>query len=72
MPKSRKPTAHDDAGARTRPGVAERAAAWRDAADEAETLAALEEYRRTDISYSVDEAKAELDRLIGERRARKA
>ena len=40
--------------------------------DHAEALAALEEYRRTGVSYSVDQAVAELDRLIAERRARKA
>ncbi len=53
------------------PGVEEAAAAYDDR-DHAEALAALEEYRRTGVSYPVDEAVAELDRLIAERRARKA
>jgi hypothetical protein len=53
------------------PGVEEAPAACDDC-DHAEALAALEEYRRTGVSYSVDQAVAELDRLIAERRARKA
>jgi hypothetical protein len=53
------------------PGVEEAPAAYDDC-DHAEALAALEEYRRTGVSYSVDQAVAELDRLIAERRARKA
>ena len=72
MPKSRKPTISDEGVAQLPPGVEDRPAVWRDAADEAETLAALEEYRRTGVSYSIEEAVAELDRLIAERRARKA
>ena len=35
------------------------------------TREALEEYRRTGESISLDEAMAELDRLIAERRTRK-
>lgn len=47
------------------------AVAWSE--DEtAETLAALKEYRRTGESYSIDESMAELDRLIAERKARRA
>ncbi|MCF8504978.1 MAG: hypothetical protein K9G59_08690 [Caulobacter sp.] len=71
MPKSKKPVADDELVAQAPPGVAERPAVWRDDADRAETLAALEEYRRTGVSYSVEEAMAELDRLIAERRAPK-
>ncbi len=52
-------------------GVEEAPAVYDDG-EQAATFAALEEYRRTGVSYSVDEAEAELDRLIAERRARKA
>ena len=54
------------------PGVQEHATKWIDADEQAEALAALEEYRRTGVSYSLGEARAELERLIAERRARKA
>ena len=37
-----------------------------------ETQAALDEYRRTGETFSIDEAKVELDRLVAERRARSA
>lgn len=54
------------------PGVQENATPWLDAEDPAEALAALEEYHRTGVSYSLDDARTELERLIAERRARKA
>ncbi len=53
------------------PGVEEASASYDDG-EEADTLAALAEYRRTGVSYSIEEAEAELDRLIAERRARGA
>jgi hypothetical protein len=49
-------------------GVRDSEAIWVDDRDHAETLAALEEFRRTGVSYSIDEAVAELDRLIAVRR----
>jgi len=52
-------------------GVEEASVAYEDC-DHAEARAALEEYQRTGVSYSVDEAVTELDRLIAERRARNA
>lgn len=72
MPKSKTPLSDDEGVAQLPPGVAERPAVWQDEADRAETQAALDEYRRTGVSYSVEEAMAELDRLIAERRARRA
>ena len=72
MSEAKKPLTYDDWVAQLPAGVEDRPTAWRDDADRAETLAALEEYRRTGVSYSVEEAMAELDRLIAERRARKA
>lgn len=55
-----------------RPSFVEEASVAYEDCDHAEALAALEEYQRTGVSYSVDEAVAELDRLIAERRARNA
>lgn len=72
MSESKKPLTYDEWVAQLPAGVEDRPAVWRDDADRAETLAALEEYRRTGVSYSVEEAMSELDRLIAERRARKA
>lgn len=66
------PLTYDEWVAQLPAGVEDQPAVWRDDADQAETLAALEEYRRTGVSYSVEEAMAELDQLIAERRARKA
>ena len=54
------------------PGVQEHATHWIDADEQAEALAALEEFRQTGVSYSLEEARAELERLIAERRAPKA
>lgn len=54
------------------PGVQEQAAPLFDAEDQFEALAALDEYRQTGVSYSLGEARTELERLIAERRARKA
>lgn len=71
MPKRSKPTTYDEWVAQLPPGFSEGPATWRSPEDEAETLAALEEYRRTGVSYSVEEAMAELRRLIAERRTGK-
>lgn len=71
MADPRKPPLSVPAPEATNLGVSESATAWSDDMD-AESLAALEEYRRTGESYSIEEAMAELDRLIDERRASKA
>jgi len=71
MPKAPKPTTYEEWVAQRPSGIEDSPLVWRGPDDHAETLAALEEYRRTGESYSLEEAMAELRRLVAERRARK-
>ncbi|MES2033300.1 MAG: hypothetical protein V4466_03915 [Pseudomonadota bacterium] len=71
MANAGKPPAAEPAREASDPGVSKSASTWSDDVD-AESLAALEEYRRTGESHSIEEAMAELDQLIADRRAEKA
>jgi len=71
MSKAPKSTTYEEWVAQLPPGVEDGPAVWRDAADEAETLAALEEYRRTGISHDAEEAFRQFRENVRKRSARK-
>jgi hypothetical protein len=71
MSKAPKPTTYEEWVAQLPPGVEDRPLVWRGPDDEAETRAALEEYRRTGISYDAEEAFREFRENVRRRSARK-
>ncbi|MDP2260518.1 MAG: hypothetical protein Q8J89_12475 [Caulobacter sp.] len=71
MTKAPKPTMYEEWVAQRLPGVEDRPVVWRGPDDEAETLAALEEYRRTGISHDAEEVFREFRENVRKRSARK-
>ena len=71
MPKAPKPTTYEESVAQRPSGVEDSPLVWRGLDDHAETLTALEEYRRTGISYDAEEAFREFRENVRKRSARK-
>ena len=71
MSKAPKPTIYEEWVAHLPPGVEDSPVVWRGPDDEAETLAALGEYRRTGISYDAEEVFRQFLANVRERSARK-
>jgi len=70
MAKAPKPTTYEDWVSQLPTGVEDGPAVWRDAADEAETHAALEEYLRTGISFDAEEVFRQFRENVRKRSAR--
>ena len=70
MSKAPKPTTNKEWVAQRTPGVEDSPVVWRGPDDEAETLAALEEYRRTGISYDAEEVFRQFRENVRKRSAR--